>query len=461
MAATAIPDDRDALCPSPAGRYTGGRRGPDVKTIMFAIAALLAGTADAATYVQAGQLLDRPGHAPRGPSTIIVRDGKVAEVRDGFVAPGADDTLVDLKDRFVLPGLIDMHVHFYASGNPLMQRLAAATSDREDDLLLAQANARRTLEAGFTTVRDLGGDPRGMRALRDAVTRGDVSGPTIINAGEMISVSGGHGDANGLNRDLTEIAHRHGEAICNGPDDCRRAVRQQVSMGAEVIKFAATGGVLSNVAGGLGKQMTDEEMRAIVETAHGFDRKVAAHAHAKEGVDAALNAGVDSIEHGSFGDDATFRLYKAKGTYLVPTMLAPLAAVAGARSGALPPATLPKAEAAIVAMQAMDRKAIAAGVKIAFGTDSGVSLHGDNAKEFALMVKAGMTPMAAIVAATVNAADLAGRSDQIGTLEPGKYADLIAVAGSPLDDVTRLERVDFVMRHGVVAKAGGKRQPLP
>jgi imidazolonepropionase-like amidohydrolase len=229
-------------------------------------------------------------------------------------------------------------------------------------------------------------------------------------------------------------------------------VRAQVAMGARVIKFAATGGVLSNVSGGLGRAMTPEEMRAIIETAHALGRKVAAHSHAAEGTRAALEAGVDSIEHGTFLDDDTIRLFKTKGAYLVPTEIAPVAALAQARGGALPPATIVKAEEAAAAMAASHRRAYAAGVKIAFGTDTGVSKHGDNATEFAVMVKNGLTPTQAIAAATVGAADLLGRSD-IGTLAPGKTADIIAVATSPLNDVTQLEHVTFVMHRGVVAKS--------
>jgi imidazolonepropionase-like amidohydrolase len=405
------------------------------------------------TYIHAGQLLDRPGEAPRGNSTVIVRDGKIAEVRDGFVPPEGGAKLVDLRDKFVLPGLIDMHVHLWGiGGDPMRERLNALNRDDADDMVEAFANARTTLRAGFTTVRDLGGDPRGMRALAQAIDRGVVDGPTIVQAGRSISVTGGHGDGtNGLAEPWADAVREHQVNTCDGPDDCRRAVRTQVGLGAQVVKFAATGGVLSNVAGGLGRAMTPEEMRAIVDTAHGLGRKVAAHSHAAEGTKAALEAGVDSIDHGTFLDDETVRLFKAKGAYLVPTMIAPVAALAQARGGQLPANTIPKAEAAAAAAMASHSRAFRAGVKVAFGTDSGVSKHGDNAKEFALMVSAGLTPAQAIRAATVSAADLLGRTD-LGALRPGMAADVIAVTGSPLDDVTRLERVDFVMRRGVIAK---------
>jgi imidazolonepropionase-like amidohydrolase len=414
------------------------------------------------TLVLAGQLLDRPGQAPRGASTVVIRDDKVVEIRAGFATPGPGDRVVDLRDQFVLPGLMDMHVHLYIPGDPLRARLEATTRDYEDKFVLAAEAARATLEAGFTTVRDMGGDPHGMRALRDAINRGALPGPTVIFAGSMISVTGGHGDqGNGLSRDQAALARANSTNRCDGAESCRRAVREQISMGADVIKFAATGGVNSNVAGGVGRQMFDDEMQAIVETAHMFGRKVGAHAHAKDGIEAALRAGVDSIEHGAFTDDETVALFKKTGAYLVPTELAAFTALAQARRGDRPQAVLEKAEATAKVAQANHRRAILGGVKIATGSDSGVSLNGDNAQEFKLMVAAGMTPMQVIKAATVNGADLLGRSSTIGTLEPGKFADLIAVEKSPLEDITRLEHVAFVMHKGVVIKLAGQRQAFP
>lgn len=364
------------------------------------------------TYIHAGHLLDQPGKAPRGASTVIVTDGKVTEIRDGSVPAPAGAKVVELGDKFVLPGLTDLHVHLFSDGDPVKARL-------------------------------------------EATTRGDIEGPTIVNAGEMISVSGGHGDNNGLNEESFDAFHpRDYNNVCNGADDCRRAVREQIRLGAQVIKFAATGGVLSNVAGGLGQQMTSEEMKAVIETAHSFGRKVAAHSHAAAGTAAAVAQGVDSIEHGTFLDEPTVKAMVAHGTWLVPTMMAPVAALAQARAGALPPASIAKAEQAAAAMKASHRLAIRSGVKIAFGTDTGVSKHGLNAQEFALMVEAGMTPMQAIVAATTNAAELLGRTDTVGRIAPGMPADIIAVGGDPLDDVSRLEHVDFVMKGGKVIKAG-------
>lgn len=410
-------------------------------------------------YIHAGHLLDQPGQPPRGPTTVIVRDGKISELRDGLVTPEGSARLIDLQAQFVLPGLIDMHVHISSDDNLLRSRLESPGRDVEDVFVIAQGNARRTLEAGFTTIRDLGGDGRTTATLRDAINDGHVLGPTIIPAGAMVSVSGGHGGVNGLNRSLTRALAAERNNICDGPDSCAQAVRNQISVGAEVIKFAATGGVRSNVAGGLGKQMSDAEMKSIVDTAHSFGRKVTAHAHGKEGIDAALRAGVDSIEHGSFIDDETVGLFKSTRAALVPTMVAPIAALAQARRGDAPAPQLEKAEAAAAAHALSMVRAIKGGVRILFGTDSGVAPHGDNAKEFALMVKAGMSAAEAIRAATIDSARELDRP--IGAIAPGLDADIIAVAGDPLADVTALEQVSFVMRRGVVHKSDGKRAVFP
>jgi imidazolonepropionase-like amidohydrolase len=409
------------------------------------------------TVIHAGTLLAVPGERPRRNATIVVRGNRIAEVRDGFVdVPGA--RVVDLRTSTVLPGLMDMHVHMRGLDDRIQARLQAPFRDYEDEAYTAFVNARRTLLAGFTTVRDLGNDPRRIFSLRDAINEGHFAGPTIVAAGNSLSVSGGHSDTNGLNRDLHSIEEPRTINVCNGPDDCRRAVREQISMGAEVIKFAATGGVLSNVAGGLNQQMMDDEMQAIVQTAKMFGRRVAAHAHGADGINAALRAGVSSIEHGTFTNDETFRLYRQTGAYYVPTLMAPAAAVADAERGALTVAQAQKAREAAGNAERSFARAIRENVKIAFGTDSGVSRHGDNAQEFALMVRNGMTPMAAIRSATVEAATLLGRQDRVGTIEAGKDADIIAVAGDPLENIRLLENVQFVMRHGRVHKMGGERQ---
>jgi imidazolonepropionase-like amidohydrolase len=413
-------------------------------------------------YIHAGALLDRPGNAPRGATTLIVRDGKIEAVREGLVAPEAGARLVDLSKQFVLPGLIDMHVHIFNDDNKMRARLEQNNRDVEDVMLLGIDNARRTLEAGFTTLRDLGSDVRSVTALRDGINNGVIPGPTLYVAGRSISITAGHGDSsNNTNRDITEVVHEKATNVCNGPDECRRAVREQISQGADVIKFAATGGVNSNIAGGLNQQMFADEMQAIVETAHMFGRKVAAHAHGKNGIKAALEAGVDSIEHGTFTDAETNALFKKRNAWLVPTMVAPHAAYAQAKAGARSLNTLKKAEETVAIHGKNVGGAIRDGVKIAFGTDAGVGDHAKNAEEFSLLVGAGMTPAAAIRAATLDAATLLGQADRIGTLEPGKDADIIAVSGSPIEDVKRLENVNFVMRRGVVHKLDGKRQPFP
>jgi imidazolonepropionase-like amidohydrolase len=413
-------------------------------------------------YIHAGTLLDRPDAAPRGASTLIVRDGKIEAIRDGFVAPEGGAKLVDLSKQFVLPGLIDMHVHIFNDDNKMRSRMEQNNRDVEDSMVIGIDNARRTLEAGFTTLRDLGSDVHSVTALRDGINNGMIAGPTLYVAGRSISITSGHGDSsNNTNRDIAEMVHSHAQNTCNGADDCRRAVRSQISQGADVIKFAATGGVNSNIAGGLNQQMFADEMKAIVDTAHMFGRKVAAHAHGKNGINAALEAGVDSIEHGTFTDAETNALFKKRGAYFVPTMVAPLAALAQAKAGARSLATLKKAEETVASHAKNTAGAIRDNVKIAFGTDSGVGDHAKNAEEFGHLVRAGMTPATAIRSATLDAAELLGQSDRIGSLAPGKDADIIAIDGNPLEDVSRLERVDFVMRRGVVHKVGGQRQAFP
>jgi imidazolonepropionase-like amidohydrolase len=410
------------------------------------------------TVIHAGTLMDVPGRAPKRNASILIQGRKIVEIRNGFAdVPGA--RVIDLRTSTVMPGLIDAHVHLGGLDDRIQSRLQESVRNTEDEAYTALTNAKKTLAAGFTTVRDLGGDPPGIRALKGAINSGAFVGPSIIMAARMVSVSGGHGDpVNGVNRDLAEIGHNHQSNVCNGPDDCRRATREQIRDGADVVKIAATGGVLSNVAGGLNQQMADDEMRAIVETARSFDRKVAAHAHGANGINAALKAGVNSVEHGTFTNDETFRLYKQTGAYYVPTLLAPAAAYRDGERGALTPAQFEKARAARGNAEKSFARAVREGLKIAFGTDSAVSPHGKNAEEFALMVKNGMAPADAIKAATINAADLLGVAAVAGTIEPGKDADIVAVEGDPLANIRLLENVGFVMKWGQVYKAGGQRQ---
>ncbi|QIK95262.1 amidohydrolase family protein [Sphingomonas sp. HDW15A] len=425
-------------------------------TLAFCAPAFGQSPAETVTVIHAGTLIAQPGQTPLRNATVVIRGKTIESVQNGFVdVPGA--RVVDLSNATVLPGLIDSHVHLIGLDDRMQARLLESTRDDEDEAYTGILNARKTLLAGFTTVRDLGGEPRTITSLRDAINAGQFAGPTILSAARMISISGGHGDGrNGRNRELASTATTAN--VCNGADDCRRATREQISAGADVIKFAATGGVLSNVPGGLAQQMMDDEMRAVVNTAKTFGRKVAAHAHGVDGINGALRAGVDSIEHGTFTNDETFRLYKQTGAYYVPTLLAPAAALADGQRGALTPAQFEKARQAAGNAEKSFARAVREGVKIAFGTDTGVSKHGDNAQEFALMTKNGMSPALAIRSATVDASKLLGLESRVGTIEAGKDADIIAVDGDPTQDVRLLEKVGFVMKHGRVHKLGGQRQ---
>jgi imidazolonepropionase-like amidohydrolase len=407
--------------------------------------------------VHAGQLLDRPGMAARGAATLLIRDGKVEQVRDGHVDAAAfgipaGARVIDLRGYFVLPGLIDSHVHLTNDLGGVASQLAEVQRSEADHALEAAVNARKTLQAGFTTVRNLGDGDGEIRALRDAVAAGKLPGPRILTANTMISASAGHGDPTlGFRPDL-HAALDTSENVCDGVESCRRAVRRQIAEGADVIKMGITGGVNSRIGAGLGAQMYEDEARAVVETARLFDRKVAVHAHGADGIALALRLGVDSIEHGTLLDDESIRLFRQSGAYYVPTLstvngyLERLAANPEAYTGEV----LSKIQWRIGITGKSLQRAVPAGVKIAFGTDAGVSKHGRNADEFELMVKHGMTPSQAIVAATRNAADLLGLADEIGSLEPGKQADLIAVRGNPLEDVTLLKQVALVMKGGKV-----------
>ncbi|EDX81543.1 MAG: amidohydrolase family protein [Brevundimonas mediterranea] len=404
-------------------------------------------------FVEAGRLLADPsnGVVQRG-KTLVIRGNQVVEVRDGFVGDPAQGQVIDLRTAFVLPGLIDSHVHLTGQQNP-NSRLEEVTLSDADQAMVGARYARRTLMAGFTTVADLGAGNQAIFALRNAVRNGDVPGPRIIAAGSSVSIHGGHGDINGYRDDVMHLLSS--ESICSGVDDCMRAVRTQVRAGADIIKITATGGVLSNTAAGLGQQFSDPELTAIVDSAHRMGRQVTAHAHGVDGINAFLRAGGDSIEHGTYLDDQSIRLFKANGAWLVPTLLAGdfVARIASGPNNFFTPAQTAKALEAGPKMLDMARRAHEGGVRIAFGTDSGVSAHGDNAQEFALLVRAGLTPLEAIQAATVGAAEHLRISSEAGKIAPGMPADIVAVSGDPLTDVTELERMKFVMKGGVVYRA--------
>ena len=418
----------------------------------LAMAGALSGVACAETvFVQAGRLLADPATGKvETAKTLVLENGKVSRIVDGYVAePGGK--VVDLKDSFVLPGLIDSHVHLTGQQGPT-SRLDEVTQSSADQAMVGAGYARKTLMAGFTTVADLGAENQAIFALRDGIRRGDVIGPRIIAAGSAVSVHGGHGDVNGFSDEVMHVLRP--TSVCSGADDCRRAVREQVWHGADIIKITATGGVLSNTAAGLAQQFSDDELKAIVDAAHRMGRKVTAHAHGVDGINSFLRAGGDSIEHGTYLDADSVALFKKNGAYLVPTLMAGdfVYRIASGPNNFLTPAQTAKALEAGPKMLAMARRAHEGGVRIAFGTDTGVSAHGDNAGEFALLVKAGLTPLEAIQTATVNAADHFSLSAEIGSLAPGKAADLIAVKGDPLADVTVLQHVTSVIKGGVVYK---------
>lgn len=402
------------------------------------------------TVIHAGTLLAVPGDAPKSKQSIIIEGNRIARVEDGFVDPASvagDAMFIDLSDKFVLPGLMDMHVHLLGELGP-NSRLDMLQVTTSMQALKGAMHAKRTLDAGFTTVRDLGGRPEAIYALRDAIDKGYLPGPRIVAAGSSLAATGGHGDVDGVKAELLTLWTP--ETICDGPYDCRRATRYAIKYGADWIKITATGGVLSDTATGTDQQMTEDELREIMDTAHGLGVKVAAHAHGTDGINAALRAGVDSIDHGSFLDRESIRLFRQTGAYLVPT-LSPSYKIPPQMEGNpfFTDAIKAKALAASAASKANFGSAYEAGVKIAFGTDSAVTKHGKNADEFAMMVDSGMSEMDAIRAATVVAAALLDMSDTLGTIESGKMADIIAVDRNPLDDITALESVSVVIRDGI------------
>jgi imidazolonepropionase-like amidohydrolase len=404
--------------------------------------------------VHAGNVLVNPGEKPVAGHSIIIRGERIERIEMGFTDPAEVDPtaqLIDLKEHFVLPGLMDMHVHLLVQLSKT-SRTDALFVTTSMDALTGAHYAHKTLHAGFTTVRDLGGNPEAIYALRDAVDQGLVPGPRIFSAGSALAATGGHADVDGIKPELMKLWTP--ETICDGPYECRKATRHAIKMGADWIKITATGGVLSDTATGTDQQMTDGELSEIVQTAHGLGVKVAAHAHGANGIKAALRAGVDSIDHGTFTDAQAIKLYKQTGAYLVPT-LSPAIKIPATMEGNpfYTDNIKAKALAASAAAQESFLKAYKGGVKIAFGTDSAVTPHGENADEFVMMVNAGMSAADAIASATVVSAQLLGMDTQLGTLEGGKLADLIAVSGNPLEDISILRQVDFVMKAGKVVKA--------
>jgi imidazolonepropionase-like amidohydrolase len=418
-------------------------------TVFFVVA--WSSAAGAKTLIHAGRLIDGRADAARTAVTVTVDGDRIVSIADGYTAPAAGDAVIDLRDATLMPGLMDMHVHLSSE-----QSGAAGYAERfylnpADLALRATAYASRTLMAGFTTVRDCGAGNKLNLALRDAAAKGWIVGPRVVAAG-AVTTTGGHGDGtNGLATELQEALAPVLPGTANGPDEMRAAVRQRYKDGADFIKISATGGVLSLARSGQAPLFTDEELAAVVQTARDYGMTVAAHAHGTEGMLRAVRAGVHSIEHGTYMTDEVMAAMKEKGTYYVPTISAGRFVADKAKvAGYFPEVVRPKAAAIGPQIQGTFARAWKAGVKIAFGTDQGVAPHGDNGLEFAYMVEAGMPPMAAIKSATIEGARLLGMEKELGTVEADKFADLVAVAGDPLADITAMTKVRLVMKGGVV-----------
>jgi imidazolonepropionase-like amidohydrolase len=412
----------------------------------------LVSAASAATVIHAGRLIDGRGGRMQPEMTIVIDEGRITAIESGYIAPQPSDQLIRLTDYTVMPGLMDMHTHLMSqhSKDSYTERFFM---DQADYALRSTVYARATLMAGFTTVRDLGDNGVNSLALRKAINQGWIPGPRIFTSGKSLATTGGHADpTNALRGDYRRDAGPV-EGVINGAGDARKAVRQRYKDGADLIKLTATGGVLSLAASGQNPQFTDEELSTIVASARDYGMIVAVHAHGTEGMRRAVLAGVDSIEHGTYMTDEVAELMKQKGTYWVPTLVAgEWVAEKAKEPGYFPEIVRPKAAAIGPEIRATFSRLQASGIKIAFGTDTGVSPHGQNAREFELMVACGMPPMRAIQSATLEAARLLKIDDRLGTLEAKKIADIVAVKGNPLEDILAMRDVVFVMKDGVVYK---------
>ncbi len=414
------------------------------------VAGLAADPAAAATLIHAGRLIDGVSDRAAEQRTLVIEGERITDIKRGFVAPGPEDEVIDLTGHTVLPGLMDMHTHLRHERSPETYLERYQLSEAEY-ALNAAVYARRTLEAGFTTVRDVGDRFNVTIALRDAVNAGKLPGPRIFTSGQAIATTGGHADqTNGFARVLRPPSGPE-TGVVNGPAEAMEAVRQRYQDGADLIKITATGGVLSLAKSGLNPQFHDAELEAIVATAKDYGFMVAAHAHGAEGMKRAIRAGVTSIEHGTYMDEEVIRLMKEHGTWYVPTILAGRFVAEKAQiDGYFPDVVRPKAAEIGPLIQDTFARAYRAGVNIVFGTDCGVAPHGSNAREFGLMVEAGMPPMEAIRSATSVAAEFLGIDDRVGTLKAGMLADVVAVPGDPVANVALLQSVDFVMKEGRV-----------
>jgi len=420
----------------------------------IALAISMGGAAQAATLIHAGRVIDGVANQALTERTIVVDGGRIVAIESGYRASSADDRVVDLKGSTLMPGLMDMHVHI-TSEYSRTSELDRFKKDGPDVALDGAMFAERTLQAGFTTVRDLGDSFRASIALRNAINAGKIAGPRIFAAGKSIATTGGHADpTNGWADHLGGANVGPLDGVVNGEEQAAQAVRQRYKEGSDLIKITATGGVLSVAKNGLNPQFTEDEIRSIVQTARDYGFKVAAHAHGAEGMKRAVRAGVDTIEHGTFMDEETMKLMKERGTYYVPTITAGAWVFDRSKEeGFFPALVRPKAAMIGPQIQGTFAKAYKAGVKILFGTDTGVSAHGQNAREFVLMVESGMPAMEAIKSATSVSAKYLEIDDRLGTVEVGKLADLVAVPGDPLKDISAMQRVHFVMKDGVVHRS--------
>lgn len=415
---------------------------------MFALSTLAFAAPIAAetVAVQADRVIVDAGQPALGASTVLVRDGRIVSISPGRSAAGAD-RVIDLGAKTLLPGLVDMHVHLQSDPGGDFRDEAVLSDDWF--MMVGAKNARTTVKAGFTTVRDLGSTKMGGFALRDATAKGLIDGPRIVSSGSAVSIVGGHGDVNGFRPEVNAVLDAGN--TCTGPEQCAARVREFSKRGADVIKITATGGVLSQQGRGLGQHFTDPELKAIADTAHSLGLRVAAHAHGARGVEASARAGIDTADHGTFADAAAIKAMKASGMAMVPTLMALEGVNKRLGKGIYTPTVEKKAREAVAQRGKALKAAHEAGVPIAFGTDAGVFEHGINAGEFALMTTlGGMSARAALQSATTVAAKYLDMEDEIGRIAPGLSADMIAVDGDPLADVRTLESVGFVMVRGRV-----------
>jgi imidazolonepropionase-like amidohydrolase len=410
----------------------------------------LSTTGYAATLIHAGKVITAENSKVLSAHTVVVEHDKIIALESGYRQAGPNDTVIDLRQHTVMPGLMDMHTHFYTQFSATVYS-DGFTMNEADYALRGATFAEKTLQAGFTTVRELGDSHQISVALKKAIANGYVKGPRIFAAGKSIATTGGHADpTNGIAFALMANPGPK-EGVINGADDARKAVRQRYKEGSDLIKITATGGVLSVAKSGSNPQFTDEELAAIVNTAKDYGMKVAVHAHGKEGMERAIKAGVDSIEHGTYMDANTMALMRKHGTYFVPTISAGKWAEEKSHiAGFFPELVRPKAATIGGKIQQTFAEAYKGGVKIAFGTDAGVFEHGNNWREFIYMTEAGMPALEAIHSATIEGARLLGIADQLGSIKAGKIADIIAVPGDPLQDINLMGKVSFVMKAGQI-----------